>query len=335
MQAAEFVNGKKWTQNGYDLLELMRSNQLVATATHGEANRQCWAWLSPSGARHRLDYIITHQTDADHGKVRVDCRMPVGLSGFRDHRPLVARVCTRARWKKKQPGEEKLKRWDRALVEREYNLLLNWERAAQKGQDAPSTKEPMFLRLRREINRVVHSSLTTPDIEAEIVKRALDTCCTAPQRQSTNTLRLPAEILALVEQKQRFLQRWRGARRLCEKEQLSSLVQVADRSRQRSSARIQEEETGGLCWRSGTGSLPRRSKSNMCNGQTISSGPGTAQSCSTPERRITDVGATMVRLKLKGAGDASVTISGAEPLSLEAEPQLPQVKTWIPPRDAC
>ena len=74
----------------------------------------------------------------------------------------------------------------------------------------------------REINRVVHSSLTTPNIEADIVKRALDTCCTAPQRKA-RTLRLPAEILALVEKKQRFLQRWRGARGLCEKEQLSRL----------------------------------------------------------------------------------------------------------------
>ena len=62
--------------------------------------------------------------------------------------------------------------------------------------------------------------MTTPDIEAEIVKRTLDTCCTVPQRNA-RTLRLPAEILALVEQKQRLFQRWRGARRLCEKEQLS------------------------------------------------------------------------------------------------------------------
>ena len=80
----------------------------------------------------------------------------------------------------------------------------------------------MLLQLRREINRVVRNNMTTPDIEAEIVKRALDTCCTVPQRK-TRALRLPAGILALAEQKQRFLQRWRGARRLCEKEQLSRL----------------------------------------------------------------------------------------------------------------
>ena len=78
----------------------------------------------------------------------------------------------------------------------------------------------MFLRLRRDISRVVHSSMTTPDIDAEIVTRALG--CTAPQRRA-RTLRLPAEILALVEQEQRFLQRWLGSRRLFEKEQLSRL----------------------------------------------------------------------------------------------------------------
>ena len=58
---------KTWTQNGHELLELLRSNQLVAISMHGEANRQCWIWLSPVGTRHRLDYMITLQTDADHG----------------------------------------------------------------------------------------------------------------------------------------------------------------------------------------------------------------------------------------------------------------------------
>ena len=120
-------------------------------------------------------------------KVRVDYRMPVGLSGFRDHGPLIARVCTRARLQQKQPEEEKPKRWSRTLVEREYRLLLNWERAARKGHDAPSTEESMFLRLRGEINRVLHSSMTTQDIEAEIVKRTLNTCCTVAQRKARNT----------------------------------------------------------------------------------------------------------------------------------------------------
>ena len=100
-------------------------------------------------------------------------------------------------------------------------------------------------------------------------------------------------------------------------------------SRQRGSARIQEEETGGTCWRSGTSSLPRRSKSNECNGQTISSGPGTVQSHSTPERWDLQRGATDGEIGARR--DALVTIFGAEPLSLETEPQLPQAKTRIPP----
>ena len=32
---------QRWTQNEHELLELMRSNQLVACSTYGEANRQC------------------------------------------------------------------------------------------------------------------------------------------------------------------------------------------------------------------------------------------------------------------------------------------------------
>ena len=89
---------QRWTQNGHELSELLRSNRLVAMSTFAEANRQCWTWLSPFGTRHRLDYMTTRQTDADHGRVKVDYSMPVGLSGFRDRRPLFARVCTRARW---------------------------------------------------------------------------------------------------------------------------------------------------------------------------------------------------------------------------------------------
>ena len=130
-------------------MELLRSNQFVAISTCAEAHRQCWTWLSPFGTRRRLDYMTTRQTDADHGKVNVDYRMPVGVSGFRDHRPLFARVCTRARWKRRQPAEEKPQRWDSALLEREYRLLQDWKCAAWKGDTASSSEEPLFLQLRQ------------------------------------------------------------------------------------------------------------------------------------------------------------------------------------------
>ena len=57
MQVAKFVIGEKFTHNGHELSELLRSNQLVAISTHG-ANRQCWTWLSPFKTKHRLDYMI-------------------------------------------------------------------------------------------------------------------------------------------------------------------------------------------------------------------------------------------------------------------------------------
>ena len=142
----------------------------------------------------------------------------------------LSRVCAHVHVGKRNNGRRK--RRDNTCGTRVQIIARLGTCSLKKGQDAPSTEEPMFLRLRREINRVVHSSLTTPNIEADIVKRALDTCCTTPQRKA-RTLRLPAEILALVEKKQRFLQRWRGARGLCEKEKLSRLYMFADRSRQR------------------------------------------------------------------------------------------------------
>ena len=46
VQAAEFVIGEKMYQNDQELLELSRSNQLVAISTHGEANRPSTAWIT-------------------------------------------------------------------------------------------------------------------------------------------------------------------------------------------------------------------------------------------------------------------------------------------------
>ena len=263
-----------------------------------------------------MDYMITRQTDADYGKVRVDYRVPVGFSGFRDHRPPVARVCTRARWKQKQLEEEKPKRWDRTLVEREYKLLLNWESAAQKRQDAPSTEEPMFLRIRREINRVVHSSLSKPDIEAEIVKRALDTCCTALQRKA-RTLRLPGEVLALVEQKQRFIPRWRGAFRLSQKEQLS---------------RPYKSQTAVV---KGAVRAYKRKKLEELAGEVEQAGSrGEARATYAMVKRLAPFQVPpRVTVRQKDGSPtwerAEMHWSLAEPLSLETEPQLHQPKTYL------
>ena len=222
-------------------------------------------WLSPFGNRHRLDYMITRLTDADHKKVKVDFRMPVGLSGFRDHRPLCARACTRARarWKRRQPVEEKQDDGtEHCLRERERESIGFCKRAPWKGEVAPSSEEPLLLQLRREVNQVVHSRMTTPDMEAEIVKRALDTCCTVPQRKA-RSLRFPSEILALVERKQRFLRRWRGAQ-----------GSVRENSWKTQSHRLQWSKrlcvhTSGENWRIllvSWNSLSQASEINVCHG---------------------------------------------------------------------
>ena len=116
-----------------------------------------------------------------------------------------------------------------------------------KEKSPPTSEEPLFLRLRREVNRVVHSQMTTPDIAAEIVRRALDTCCTVPQRKE-RTLRLSAEILALVAQEQRFLPRRRGAQRLCERDQLFWEYMSQAAVVKGGCACVQAEETGGSWW---------------------------------------------------------------------------------------
>ena len=193
------------------------------------------------------------------------------------------------------------------------------ECSKKKGQDAPSTEEPMFLRIRREINRVAHSNVATPDFEAEIVKRALDTCCTVSLRKA-RTLRLLAEILALVEQKQRFLQRWRGARRLCEKEQLSRQIKSQTAAVKGGSARIQEKQLEHLA-----GELEVTSTCAMVKRLAPVQAPPKVTV------RQKDGAPTWGHDGEIAARDALVTIFGAEPLSLEAEPQLPQAKKCIPP----
>ena len=158
--------------------------------------------------------------------------------------------------------------------------------------------------------------MTTSDIEAEIVKRALDTCCTVPQRKA-RTLRLP--------EKQRFLRRWRGARGLREKEQLSrqyksqtSAVKGAVCAYKR---RKLEELAGELEQAVCRGET--RAMCAMVNDQLRSRHRPKSQYARKMDLQR---GTTMARLQR-----AEMHWSLSEPLSSEAEPQLHQAKKWIPP----
>ena len=174
--------------------------------------------------------------------------------------------------------------------------------------------------LEREINRVVHGNMTTPDIEAEIVKRALDTCCTVPQRK--------ARTLRLLE-KQRFLRRWRGARRLCDKEQLSRQYKsqtAAVKGAVRAYKRRKLEELAGEVEQA----VCRGEIRAMC-AMVKRSAPGTGTAQSHRVRQKDGSPTWGHDGEITGHRGALVAILGAEPLSLEAEPQLHQAKKWIPP----
>ena len=162
--------------------------------------------------------------------------------------------------------------------------------------------------------------MTTPDIEAEIVKRTLNTCCTVQQRKS-RTLRLLAEVWALVEQKQRFLRHWRGARTLREKEQLSRQYksQTTVEGAVRAHKRRKLEELAEV-----EQAVSRREARATCamvkRLAPVQAPPRVAvrqQDGSPTWGHDDEVGARR---------DASVTIFGAEPLSLETAPQLPQAE---------
>ena len=117
VQVTQFVIAVSDDNNGYDIQELMRSNQLVAISTHGDLAFAVW---DPSSLG--LHDHTPHRRGPR--KSEVDNRIPFGFSGFRYHRPLFARICTRARWKWRQPEEEKTQTMGQSTVgERERDSI--------------------------------------------------------------------------------------------------------------------------------------------------------------------------------------------------------------------
>ena len=136
--------------------------------------------------------MITRQADADHWKVKVDQRMPVGYLDF-----VIADCClhecaTRARWKWRQPAEEKPKRWDRALLERER------EREKSSGFYRSGTCSSER-RSRSQFGRTAVSSTSTagqsssaqPGDHTRHLRQRFSqehwTCCAVTQRKNTST----------------------------------------------------------------------------------------------------------------------------------------------------
>ena len=143
------------------------------------------------------------------------------------------------------------------------------------------------------------------------------------------TLRLLAEILALTDQKRRPLQRWREARRLCEKEQLSR----------------QKKKSQTAAVKRAVRAYKRRKLEDLAGELEQAVSCNQVKTTYAMVKRLAPVQAPpMVTVRQKDGSptwghdgeitprrDALVTFLGAEPLSLEAEPQLPQAKKLILP----
>ena len=154
------------------------------------------------------------------------------------------------------------------------------------------------------------------------------TCCTVPQRKA-RTLRHPAEILAHVEQKQRLLQRWRGARRLFEKEQLSSQYKSQTAAVKRAVRACKRRKLKDLSCE-----LEQAVSRNLVK-STYAMVKRLAPVQAPPKVTVRQKDGSPTRGhdgEIAARRDALVTIFGAAPLSLEAEPQLHQAKKWIPPQ---
>ena len=212
-------------------------------------------------------------------------------------------------------------------MDREYRLLLNGERAAQKGQDAPSTEEPMFLRLGIEINRVVHSSMTTPDIEAEIVRRTLNTCCTLPQRKA-RTLRLPQRFWHLLS---RSNVSSKDGAEPADSVRKNSCLAIINRRPLPSKEQLRAHKRRKL--EDLAGELERAVSCNQVK-STYAMVQRLAPLQAPPRVTVRENDGSPTcghDGEITARRDALVTIFGAEPLSLNAEPQTPKAKKWRPP----
>ena len=121
-----------WNGNGRLLLELLQEHHLVAVNTVGSAAEPSWTWLSPQGGKIRLDYVVTRTRDSHRAAAKVDYDAPVSLSGYRDHRPLVATISTEATFLH-QPKRQQRFAWDRQRLGQALQEITALEEGSAPG----------------------------------------------------------------------------------------------------------------------------------------------------------------------------------------------------------
>ncbi|CAK0879420.1 unnamed protein product [Prorocentrum cordatum] len=108
--------------NGMRLLDLLQTFHMTALNTFGRMNRQNGTWKHTTGPGWTtIDYICT-RLHGSYGKRAAPLKkLPVSLSGYRDHRPVQAQIYVGLRARRRP--EEKPARWDRDALVQDLNLL--------------------------------------------------------------------------------------------------------------------------------------------------------------------------------------------------------------------
>eukprot|EP00959_Pyramimonas_sp_CCMP1952_P161738 3381828-Pyramimonas_sp.AAC.1 len=104
------------------LLDLLQTFHMTALNTFGRMNRQNGTWKHTTGPGWTtIDYICT-RLHGSYGKRAAPLKkLPVSLSGYRDHRPVQAQIYVGLRARRRP--EEKPARWDRDALVQDLNLL--------------------------------------------------------------------------------------------------------------------------------------------------------------------------------------------------------------------
>lgn len=118
-----------WNSNGRAFLELLQEHHLSAISTFGSQHSRSWTWISPQGLKTRLDYIVTKGQASAEDCAWVDYEMPVSMSGYRDHRPLLAQFRLGAHFQRKGKLQPKFC-WDRCRLHQAADQLQRFNDGA-------------------------------------------------------------------------------------------------------------------------------------------------------------------------------------------------------------
>ncbi|CAK0906607.1 unnamed protein product, partial [Prorocentrum cordatum] len=213
---------KMWNDNGRRFFEAIKGNDMKAASTGGKANASCWTRLSPLRKNHRIDYSAARGITANIASW-VDYKMPVGVAGFRDHRPATAKLLPRAKRWKAQLIAQTVVRWERDTMLRNMIELKEYEKPAGTGANAAAAAQvSKALACKKAVERAIQGGARMNQIE---VDKAVEHYKQESEGKQA-LLQLPEEIAINIKKKHEAMKRMQGASGLAERNKCAEQFKV-------------------------------------------------------------------------------------------------------------